>query len=147
MLGMPLVGKHAHPASHVIVPRHAIVPCHVIMPRHVTVPLESLSECCLHATGLPRLLVDIRHEASHNDLPSLPLLRLAASDALQWLQAGYWQRQQDHLHQQQQHVVKLLQVCFVPVPLIRPAAAARGEAATDMLCASALISPSSISMW
>lgn len=61
-------------------------------------------------TGLPRLLVDIRHEASHNDLPSLSLLRLAAAEALQWLQAAYWQRQQDHLSQQQQRVVRLLKV-------------------------------------
>lgn len=66
--------------------------------------------CITAVTGLPRLLVDIRHEASHNDLPSLSLLRLAAAEAVQWLQAAYWQRQQAHLHQQQQRVVELLKV-------------------------------------
>ncbi len=58
--------------------------------------------------GLPRLLVDVRHEASHNDMPSLSLLRLAAAQALDWLQAAYWQRQEDHLLQQQHKVIELL---------------------------------------
>lgn len=58
--------------------------------------------------GLPRLLVDVRHEASHNDMPSLSLLRLAAAQALDWLQAAYWQRQAAHLHQQQHRVIHLL---------------------------------------
>ncbi|DBA73872.1 TPA: hypothetical protein ACH3X2_009526 [Trebouxia sp. C0005] len=60
------------------------------------------------AAGLPRLLVDVRHEASHNDMPSLSLLRLAAAQALDWLQAAYWQRQETHLLQQQHKVVELL---------------------------------------
>jgi ribosomal biogenesis protein LAS1 len=42
------------------------------------------------AAGLPRLLVDLRHEATHNELPSLQVLRLAARQALAWLQASYW---------------------------------------------------------
>ncbi len=58
--------------------------------------------------GLPRLLVDVRHEASHNDMPSLSLLRLAAAQALDWLQAAYWQRQEAHLLQQQHKVIELL---------------------------------------
>ncbi|DBB04473.1 TPA: hypothetical protein ACH3X1_012573 [Trebouxia sp. C0004] len=60
------------------------------------------------AAGLPRLLVDVRHEASHNDMPSLSLLRLAAAQALDWLQAAYWQRQDAHLLQQQHKVTELL---------------------------------------
>ena len=64
----------------------------------------------MNAAGLPRLLVDVRHEASHNDMPSLSLLRLAAAQALDWLQAAYWQRQQEHLHQQNDRVVHLLKV-------------------------------------
>ncbi len=69
--------------------------------------------------GLPRLLVDVRHEASHNDMPSLSLLRLAAAQALDWLQAAYWQRQEAHLLQQQQKVVELLKAsspCTVHEP-------------------------------
>lgn len=40
--------------------------------------------------GIPSWLVDIRHEASHNTLPTLPVLRLAASTLLQYLQAEFW---------------------------------------------------------
>ncbi len=43
--------------------------------------------------ALPRILVDIRHTASHNALPSLPALSLAADRALQWLQQHYWDPQ------------------------------------------------------
>ena len=68
----------------------------------------------VHAAGLPRLLVDVRHEASHNDMPSLSLLRLAAAQALDWLQAAYWQRQEAYLQQQKGRVVQLLQVVEVP---------------------------------
>lgn len=38
------------------------------------IPVAALAE----AAGLPRLLVDIRHEAVHNELPSLQLLRMAS---------------------------------------------------------------------
>ncbi|XP_057838822.2 uncharacterized protein LOC131048765 isoform X2 [Cryptomeria japonica] len=45
--------------------------------------------------GLPRLLVDIRHESAHNRLPALPLLRLASKKALNWLNSNYWEPQKD----------------------------------------------------
>ena len=35
--------------------------------------------------GLPASLVDVRHECTHNRLPSLPTLRLGAEQALLWL--------------------------------------------------------------
>lgn len=54
--------------------------------------------------------MDVRHEASHNDMPSLSLLRLAAAQALDWLQAAYWQRQEAYLQQQKGRVAQLLQV-------------------------------------
>ena len=40
--------------------------------------------------GIPSWLVDIRHEASHNALPTLPVLRLAAVTLLEYLQTEYW---------------------------------------------------------
>ncbi|CAN6462872.1 unnamed protein product [Victoria cruziana] len=43
--------------------------------------------------GLPRMLIDIRHESSHRGLPSLHLLRLAIDKALNWLKDYYWERQ------------------------------------------------------
>lgn len=48
-----------------------------------------------NSIGLPRLLVDIRHEASHNQLPTLPLLRLASKQALDWLKSHYWEPQKN----------------------------------------------------
>ena len=47
--------------------------------------------------GLPRELVDLRHEATHGDLPSLTRLKSAALVALNWLHNHYWQVQADHL--------------------------------------------------
>ena len=47
--------------------------------------------------GLPRELVDLRHEATHGDLPSLTRLKSAASVALNWLHNQYWRVQADHL--------------------------------------------------
>ncbi|UZJ51297.1 hypothetical protein CBS101457_000617 [Exobasidium rhododendri] len=41
--------------------------------------------------GLPIWLVEIRHAATHEDLPSLAVLRDACIAALQWLQVHFWQ--------------------------------------------------------
>lgn len=43
------------------------------------------------AIGIPKMLVDIRDEGSHRDLPSLQLLRLASDKALDWLVSHYWE--------------------------------------------------------
>ncbi|KAK9274267.1 hypothetical protein L1049_019081 [Liquidambar formosana] len=43
--------------------------------------------------GIPRMLIDIRHEGSHRDLPSLRLVRLASIQALDWLKSYYWEPQ------------------------------------------------------
>lgn len=45
--------------------------------------------------GLPRALVDLRHQATHNELPSLAVLRSGAGMALHWLEESYW-KQQSH---------------------------------------------------
>ena len=85
---------------------------------------------CYTAVGLPRILVDVRHEASHNELPSLALLRLAANSALTWLAHSYWQAQADHVILRKTQIVELIKVgfglcglclysvrCFCPCPL------------------------------
>ncbi|XP_052181326.1 pre-rRNA-processing protein las1-like isoform X2 [Diospyros lotus] len=46
------------------------------------------------AINIPRMLIDIRHEGSHRDLPSLRLVRLASIKALDWLKSYYWEPQQ-----------------------------------------------------
>ncbi|KAL6614309.1 hypothetical protein ACP70R_036579 [Stipagrostis hirtigluma subsp. patula] len=53
---------------------------------------RSISELA-EAVGIPRVLVDIRHESSHRNLPSLRLLRLASVKAFDWLKCIYWDRQ------------------------------------------------------
>ena len=46
---------------------------------------------------LPVMLVELRHECTHNRLPSLSTLRLAADQALLWLHQYYWQPQRSVL--------------------------------------------------
>ncbi|KAI6669625.1 hypothetical protein NL676_004510 [Syzygium grande] len=45
------------------------------------------------AIGIPRMLIDIRHEGSHRELPALPLVRDASLQALSWLMSYYWEPQ------------------------------------------------------
>lgn len=42
--------------------------------------------------GLPALFVDLRHESTHGDMPSLANLRSAAQRALHWLWDDYWSK-------------------------------------------------------
>ena len=71
------------------------------------------SQCC---AGLPRMLVAIRHEATHNELPSLSQLRLGADRAVAWLKESYWERQAQYLQTNQALVSSLLKVlhCLPP---------------------------------
>lgn len=41
-------------------------------------------------TGLPASFVELRHEATHRELPSLVVLRNAAQRSLEWLWDYYW---------------------------------------------------------
>ncbi|GFR46559.1 hypothetical protein Agub_g8151, partial [Astrephomene gubernaculifera] len=58
--------------------------------------------------GLPRALVDVRHEATHTELPSLPLLRAAADSALGWLRENYWDAQARALDAAAGRITRLL---------------------------------------
>ena len=49
--------------------------------------------------GLPHWLVELRHDATHNQLPSLSVLRAAATELLLWLEQNYWQPQFEYLQQ------------------------------------------------
>ncbi|ONK61497.1 uncharacterized protein A4U43_C08F30520 [Asparagus officinalis] len=53
---------------------------------------RSISELA-DVVGIPRMLVDIRHESSHQNLPSLRLVRMASTKALDWLKSNYWEPQ------------------------------------------------------
>ena len=50
----------------------------------------SVSHCCVALAGLPSWLVDIRHDASHNDLPSLGVCRIGALEMLKYWRERYW---------------------------------------------------------
>ncbi|XP_059430507.1 uncharacterized protein LOC132164104 isoform X2 [Corylus avellana] len=45
------------------------------------------------AIGIPRMLIDIRHEGSHRELPALKIVRRASVKALDWLKSYYWEPQ------------------------------------------------------
>ncbi|CAN8256548.1 unnamed protein product [Cochlearia groenlandica] len=45
------------------------------------------------AIGIPRKLIDLRHEGSHRELPALSVLRDASEEALEWLKSYYWEPQ------------------------------------------------------
>lgn len=47
--------------------------------------------------GLPRCLVEVRHDATHKQLPSLPMLKYAAAEALAWLRENYWEEQEKRI--------------------------------------------------
>ncbi|KAF8403661.1 hypothetical protein HHK36_011765 [Tetracentron sinense] len=57
------------------------------------------------AIGIPRMLIDIRHEGSHRDLPSLHLVRLASIKALEWLKYYYWEPQKNAIPYQRDGTV------------------------------------------
>ncbi|QDZ24328.1 ribosomal biogenesis protein LAS1 [Chloropicon primus] len=60
------------------------------------------------SVGLPRILVDLRHEATHNALPSMSVLSIAAEQALVWLRDNYWRRQAGELEEQREQVGGIL---------------------------------------
>ena len=55
---------------------------------------SSVSKLAVDLAGLPRWVVDLRHEASHNALPSLSALHLATQDLLTWLLEHFWRPQE-----------------------------------------------------
>lgn len=58
--------------------------------------------------GLAPLLVEIRHEATHNELPTLATLRVAGDLALDWLKVNYWDAQEEYLSSAKLRVVSIL---------------------------------------
>ena len=55
--------------------------------------------------------MDVRHEAAHSALPTMPVLRLAVASAFAWLQGTYWAQQEQHLQEYQAKMKALLLVC------------------------------------
>lgn len=49
--------------------------------------------------GLPAWIVELRHDSTHNQLPSLSVLRSAARYLLTWFRLNYWDPQQARLEE------------------------------------------------
>jgi len=60
-------------------------------------PHASSVQALAKKVGLPTWVVELRHDAAHNSLPSLPLLRLASASLLRYLEQKYWAAQQSQL--------------------------------------------------
>jgi ribosomal biogenesis protein LAS1 len=52
------------------------------------------------SVGLPATFVELRHQATHEQLPSLPRLRAAARKALAWIWDYYWRHLQEEEEEQ-----------------------------------------------
>ncbi|CAM6112416.1 unnamed protein product [Calypogeia fissa] len=71
--------------------------------------------------GLSRLLVDIRHEAAHTELPGLALLQVASRQALAWLKSQYWDQQKETLLNVRLELKsKLVEHCLLVVDILNP---------------------------
>jgi ribosomal biogenesis protein LAS1 len=46
--------------------------------------------------GLPATFVELRHQATHEELPTLPKFRSAAQRAMTWIWDYYWRDLEDH---------------------------------------------------
>ncbi|OUM65198.1 hypothetical protein PIROE2DRAFT_60187 [Piromyces sp. E2] len=58
------------------------------------VSISSLAE----QLGLPQWFVDLRHEGTHDQLPSLKVLRNGCKQALDWLNNFYWMKQKNFIN-------------------------------------------------
>ncbi|PON59578.1 LOW QUALITY PROTEIN: Las1-like, partial [Trema orientale] len=59
------------------------------------------------AIGMPRTLIDIRHEGSHRELPALQIVRRASVKALDWLKSYYWEPQKKAIPFQGDSTIKI----------------------------------------
>lgn len=57
--------------------------------QHGAVP-EPMSRLA-HKIALPQVFVDLRHDATHSQLPSLAMLVAASFQAVDWLRSSYWE--------------------------------------------------------
>lgn len=62
--------------------------------------------------GIPRWVINLRHESTHgNDLPSIQMLRLASDSLMLWLREYYWDVQAQTLVDTPQKIQKMKLVC------------------------------------
>ena len=49
------------------------------------------------AHGIPSWIVELRHDGTHNQLPSLNVLRAASKHMVKWFYDNYWEVQHRHI--------------------------------------------------
>eukprot|EP00475_Leptophrys_vorax_P030411 TRINITY_DN45528_c0_g2_i1.p1 TRINITY_DN45528_c0_g2~~TRINITY_DN45528_c0_g2_i1.p1 ORF type:complete len:393 (-),score=106.53 TRINITY_DN45528_c0_g2_i1:50-1069(-) len=54
--------------------------------------------------GLDPIFVELRHQAAHNNIPSLSVLKLCAMKALEWLEERYWEPQRELLQKREKRL-------------------------------------------
>ncbi|XWS38797.1 hypothetical protein CRYUN_Cryun19dG0161000 [Craigia yunnanensis] len=59
------------------------------------------------AIGIPRRLIDVRHEGSHRDFPVLAIVRDSSVVALNWLKSYYWEPQKKQIPFQRDRAVNI----------------------------------------
>ena len=57
---------------------------------------------------LPQLLVDLRHDATHKDMPSLEVLKAGLCELLKWIYLNYWQVQYTEIQKEAANCTKLI---------------------------------------
>ncbi len=68
---------------------------------------NSVANLC-KSIGLPIWIVDLRHDAAHNDLPSLVSLRIAAKTLLAFFGENYWNLMEKSRSQQREEALQIL---------------------------------------
>ena len=79
--------------------------------------------------GLPAWVIDLRHDATHNQLPSLTVLRAAAKDILSWLKRMYWDNQSNMLEKLKSVITDATFVVGSPVGIAADRKATTGVSA------------------
>jgi len=58
--------------------------------------------------GLPQLLVDLRHDATHKEMPSLEVLKTGLGELLKWIYVKYWQSQYTTICEEKRNSEKII---------------------------------------
>lgn len=68
-------------------------------------PISQLAKQC----RLPRILVDIRHSATHDELPTFEVLQFGVKLALDWLKENYWDAQRNWRQDLEEDALRMLE--------------------------------------
>jgi ribosomal biogenesis protein LAS1 len=75
---------------------------------NLAVPISTIGA----SYGIPDFIINIRHSATHGQLPSFELAALGAQSALEWLRINYWEAQLSELdtieNDMRQHILSYL---------------------------------------